>query len=491
MRTMTRAVRDCHRRGGVSIQDLRRKARGKAKRVLAPLARRVTSVVPADPTDWGLAVNGAGHLMWGQRDLVDLVREFGSPLHVINSCVVESAVERARDAGIDNAKTRLFYSYKTNPVPGLLRLLDSLDIGAEVVSHYELWLAMSLDVSPLDIVFNGPAKSSEAIKLAVTSGVGMINANSLRELEMIERVAESVGKVANVGIRVALDTTWGGQFGLPDGDSAFEAFQRVVQSPYLSLIGLHTHHGSMIADEGAANAYLDDVFRFVDALQNRGVVVEVLDLGGSVPARTTYPIDPRKFRMNRALGVPLLPARRVFDLAAFVRLARHRSRSWAQDRNQSEPSLYFEPGRGLTGETQLTLTTVLDILESTTGISHAVVDAGVNIANPLPWEYHQLFSVSTPSRPANSRYRIVGPTCSPGDILFNNWRLPELEPGDLLAIMDTGAYFIPYANEFSFPRPAVVNLKDSRCRIWRRRQIFSDLVACDDLSLEHRECWSD
>ena len=80
----------------------------------------------------------------------------------------------------------------------------------------------------------------------------------------------------------------------------------------------------------------------------------------------------------------------------------------------------------------------------------------MNIAEPVPNEYHQLVSVSRPGAPATTAYRLAGPICTPADVLYNHWRLPPLAPGHVLAIMDTGAYFVPFSTTFSFPKPAIV-----------------------------------
>ena len=144
------------------------------------------------------------------------------------------------------------------------------------------------------------------------------------------------------------------------------------------------------------------------------------------------------------------------------------------------PRLVQEPGRSLTGDTQLLLTSVVDVkLDSKP--PHAVLDAGINIAEPVPNEYHQLFSVSAPTAPAARSYRLAGPICTPADVLYNHWRLPELDVGHVLAIMDSGAYFVPFSTTFSFPTAAVVMQDGSDVGSACRRESFDDIVALDSL----------
>jgi diaminopimelate decarboxylase len=108
-----------------------------------------------------------------------------------------------------------------------------------------------------------------------------------------------------------------------------------------------------------------------------------------------------------------------------------------------------------------------------------VLDAGVHIAEPLVNEWHQLFPIGPSSGAKPSLYRLTGPSCMISDQLFAAWTLPELAPGDGLAVMDTGAYFVACSNPFSFPRPAIVMLDRGRERELRRAERFEDLVALD------------
>ncbi len=143
------------------------------------------------------------------------------------------------------------------------------------------------------------------------------------------------------------------------------------------------------------------------------------------------------------------------------------------------PRVLLEPGRALTGDTQFLLTTVLDVKDEG-GLAHAVLDAGINVAEPVPNEYHQLFSASAPSADATIHYRLAGPICTPADVLYNDWRLPRLEPGHVLAIMDSGAYFVPFSTTFSFPKPAIVIQDGDVVAEVRRREQFEDIVRLDD-----------
>jgi diaminopimelate decarboxylase len=207
----------------------------------------------------------------------------------------------------------------------------------------------------------------------------------------------------------------------------------------------------------------------------------LLDLGGSLACPTVAPLPRKEFRLNRALGSDLLPP----DPAAVLRigdaavLAATLVGDHARSAGLAVPRVVLEPGRAMTGDTQLLRTSVVDVKDDT-ALVHGVLDAGMNIAEPVPHEYHQLLSATAPAADATTAYRLAGPICTPADVLYNHWRLPPLVPGHVLSIMDTGAYFVPFSTTFSFPKPAIVVQDGATVTVARRRETWDDMVALDD-----------
>jgi len=150
------------------------------------------------------------------------------------------------------------------------------------------------------------------------------------------------------------------------------------------------------------------------------------------------------------------------------------------ERRRPRPRIFIEPGRALTGDTQLLLARVVNLKRSA-GRTFAILNAGINLAESCRSEYHQLLSVNRAGQSPTELYTIVGPICTPGDTLYWTARLPPLEPGDSLAIMDAGAYFVPFSTAFSFPRPPVVSIDRGSVTVLRRAERFEDLVAYDAL----------
>jgi diaminopimelate decarboxylase len=448
------------------------------------VARRQATRVDLPPSHWGLSIGPNGRLWSASVDLHELARQHGTPLHVVRGERLDRNAKDVATAADEGGEVDVFYSYKTNPVPAVLRRLHRNGIGAEVISPYELWLALRLGVPGERIIYNGPAKSADSIRTAIERDVLVINANSASEAASIARLANEQRRRVDLGIRINLPDMWGGQFGISsDSPQVVQTVKRALGDPFVDLRGLHFHRGSTMRDREVLHHYVASVLAFCDGLRaETGWHPGVLDIGGSFASPTVAAIPRREFRLNRALGADLLAPRPGDTLALrdATRLVKAMVTEHFVAHGVPVPRVVLEPGRALTTDTQLLLTTVLDVKDDG-DLTHAVLDAGINVAEPVRNEYHQLFSVSAPAAPSTTPYRLVGPICTPADVLYNNWRLPRLEPGHVLAIMDTGAYFVPFSTTFSFPKPAIVMQDGPHIVTARRRETFDDLVARDPL----------
>ena len=358
-------------------------------------------------------------------------------------------------------------------------------IGAEVISPYELWLALRLGVSGRTHHLQRPG---EVVRVDVASRSSrdvllhqrqLASATTRRSLVPLDRASR--GRAPRDPDHPARRCGAVSSGSTPTRRVARRASAAPIDDPCVDLRGLHVHRGITIRDRATiAIGYLGSgARRAVDALRApHGLAPRrILDLGGSLACPRSAPIPRRQFRLNRALGDRPAAAR---SGGARSRSATHRRR---RDRVVAEhfprrrcrpPRVVLEPGRALTGDTQMLLTTVRR-REATTATGRTPCSTPASTSpNRVPHEFHQLFSVSARGAPATTSYRLVGPICTPADVLYNNWRLPPLEPGHVLAIMDTGAYFVPFSTSFSFPRPAIVlqdgddGLRDPRARVVRR-----------------------
>jgi diaminopimelate decarboxylase len=143
------------------------------------------------------------------------------------------------------------------------------------------------------------------------------------------------------------------------------------------------------------------------------------------------------------------------------------------------PEIILEPGRALTSSAQCLLLGVLSVKTTANGTRFVIADGGRNLTTPLAYEYHQLFAATGVNRTPLVRQTICGPLCHPSDIVAAQRDLPLIEPGDVVAVMDAGAYFIPNQTNFSNPRPAAAMIVGGAARLIRQRESFHDLLRFD------------
>lgn len=441
---------------------------------------------PIDASHFGLQRNTAGELTLAGVSLPGLGERFGSPLHVVNAARLRENARRFTDAARQSpAPCDVFYSFKTNPVPGLISVLREAGIGAEVISHYELWLARRLGFSPERIIYNGPVKSEASLREAISAGILMLNVNHREELPLLVRVARELGRRPRVGVRVTLAGGWAGQFGTPAAKGlALRVFQEARDSGALDVVGLHVHRGGMLRAEGEVEAFVGQALAFADELRERlGIELSLLNLGGSLGSPSVRGLGERELRLNRTFCREIVAPEPASGLSIERHLAVIGERVAAHYRRLGlpTPQLLVEPGRALTSDAQMLLARVQS-LKADADREYAILDVGINLADSCRGEYHQLLVASAVSAEPSKVIAIAGPICSPGDTLYWGVRLPRLRAGDCLAIMDAGAYFVPFSTSFSFPRPAIVTVDDGVTSLLRRAETFDDLLSLDTLN---------
>lgn len=453
------------------------------QRLRAALPRHDSTQSRLTPSVWRLSSDSEKGLTLQGIALNDLVAKWGSPLHVVDAEALRDNVRRFVTVPRGAAQgCEVFYSYKTNPIPGVLSLIHELGVGAEIISHFELWLARRLGVPPERIVYNGPAKSLESIEEAVLLGVQTINVNHAEEIDRIATVAQRVAKRPRIGLRVTTGDAWSAQFGIPTaGGAALAAYAKARASNVLDVVGIHAHLGGMIHAKETLLEAVDAVLEFVWQLEHTlGMSLEVLNFGGSLATPTVYRPSTRDRRLNRALyrDLPEPAFEHSLSIQDYVATLVSRVSDQYRQRARTPPRIFVEPGRAMTGNTQMLVGSVITTKQHDDK-RFLVLDTGINIAESVRSEYHQIFPVYGCTESRERVYTVVGPICSPSDTLYEAWRGPELAEGDTVVIMDAGAYFVPFSNSFSFPRPAVVMLDHGQVSLLRRAERFDDIVAYD------------
>jgi diaminopimelate decarboxylase len=437
---------------------------------------------------WDLRLNDKGHMSIGGLDAIDLLDQFGSPLLVVHhDTLIHHAADMIRALSIAPDGSKVFYSYKTNCIPGVLMELHALGIGAEVISPYELWLAHRLGVPGGSIIYNGVAKTDESLELAIRMGVAAINIDDLSEIERIAQVAERRGERARVGVRLGLLDK--AQFGLGVGNGeSLEACRRIMARP--DCFDFRCVHFNVTSNSKASGdhrgALLQSLGFLSELKRTLAVDVPLLDIGGGFGVPTTKNLSGMEYLLYRGLGVAPAPPdpseaqpidAYLADLVGEVRKA-------AAANGFRVPAIAVEPGRFITSRAEMLLTRINSIKTRSAGSSMVITDAGrLSVTFPCDFEYHEVFVANRPLAPLEHPYMVTGRVCTSSDWLVRNRLLPRLQAHDALAVMDAGAYFSSYSSNFAFPRPAIVMVRDGTARVIRRAESFEHLVAMDDPSV--------
>lgn len=405
-------------------------------------------------------------------DPADLVRAHGSPLFVYDLDVVSARVAALRAALPPGAE--LAYAVKSNPNPALLAHLAGLGVGADIASGGELDAVTRAGFDLRSVVFTGPGKTDAEIARAVRTGLRAITVESLEELEVVIALAPVAAPRQGIMLRLAIEGAGSGaeahpiiggpgagKFGLlPDEVDA--AVDRLLLSgaiggagaPFV-LLGLHAF--------GASN--VRDAERIVDAVRGLAARAE------TVAAR--HGLHLRTLDAGGGLGIPYADEEEPLDLRVLAAGLAEETATWAGRTGLADAHLLFEPGRFISGPAGAYLMRVVRT-KKRSGRTIAVMDGGIHhLMRPaLIGEQQRTVAVGDAAgRPTDARADIVGPLCTGLDVLAVDVPLPEPRTGDLLAVLDTGAYGFTESMPLflSHPIPAEVAIRDGRVVATRPR----------------------
>lgn len=460
---------------------------------------RTGNAPQASPALWGLE-RREGRLFMDGHDLVGLAAEHGTPLHVASARTLRTRCRELVAAFADYPRdVRVHYSYKTNAVAGVLRVLHECGLGAEIVGGYELWLARRLGVPPEAIVLNGPNKTEEELQAAVDAGVGLLVVDGLAELDRLATVAAKRDRAVPIALRVCPEvvprgmntSSAAGDSGSPFGferrsDELEAAMRRAVASPHLRLRGAMAHIGSGIHDMKAFRATTDRLLAVQGEMHRAGAQADLLDVGGGLGTRLSRELTT--LQLLSYLGLKRLPpAPRPSPDGLFRSYAAAVCEAVEQGCRRHGiplPDLVLEPGRAITSDAQVLLLKVGAVRERSGGRRFALTDGGAMTVSMMFLSEHHAVLLANRDAPVEARRTSVfGSLPSPMDVVYRRMPSPRLRVGDVLAVMDAGAYFTSTATNFGGPRPPVVLVDGDSARLVRRRESFADLARVE-LTLE-------
>jgi diaminopimelate decarboxylase len=421
-------------------------------------------------------INEAGHLEIGGCDTVELVREFGSPLYVLDEDHVRQLCREYRKAfGGRLERVEIAFAGKALLNAAICRIMQQEGFALDVCSAGELYTAQKANFPPPRCKFHGNFKSDLEIEMALTAPVGRIVADSLGELDRLNEAAGRLGRKADILIRIGpgikTQTHAFVQTGQQDskfgiglaGGCALEAVKAALALPNLNLAGIHCHIGSQLFGLESFEKATDIMVDFMDQVHREcGVTLDELDMGGGLGiAYTDEDTPPTVDHFAEVLCAALKAscAKAGYPL----------------------PKLILEPGRSIVGTAGTTLYTVGPVKEIAGIRTYAAVDGGLS-DNPRPAMYDSEYMSCVASKmcePSTRVYRVAGKHCET-DTLLPEVNLAEVCEGDILAVLCTGAYNYAMASNYNrFPKPAMVTVTGGNAELIVRRQSLDDVIAQD------------
>lgn len=406
--------------------------------------------------------NGALHAE--DVSLALLAETYDTPLYVYSRQALRDAWEAYRIAS-EGRDVLVCYGMKANSNLAVLNEFKNLGTGFDIVSGGELARVLAVGADPAKVVFSGVGKQVWEMQAALEAGVKCFNVESEAELTRLAQVAQDMGKIAPVSVRVNPDVdaqthpyiSTGlkeNKFGIAI-EKAVEVYRHAATLPSLNIVGVDCHIGSQITEVSPYLDALDKLIALIQSLASQGIHLKHLDLGGGIGIRYTdeQPLTPSDLLDN------------VFQMLKQYQL--------------SHLQIVLEPGRSLVGNAGVLLTEV-EYLKHSEAKNFAIVDAAMNdLIRPTLYDAWHSVEAVKPREQGTALYDIVGPICESGDWLARDRKL-ALQQGDLLAIMSAGAYAFTMASQYNTrPRAAEVMVDGNTAHLVRPREPLESLYSSE------------
>jgi diaminopimelate decarboxylase len=402
-----------------------------------------------------------GELHVENLPLSQIATEFGTPTYVYSKEALTSAFKRF-DAGFEGTDHLVCFAVKSNPSLAILNLFAKLGAGFDIVSGGELERVIAAGGDPSKVVFSGVGKTEVEMRRALALGIFCFNVESSSELERLNQVAGSMGKIAPISLRVNPNVDAkthpyistglkNNKFGVAY-EEALSIYQAAAKMPNIDIHGVDCHIGSQLTELSPFLDALDRVLALVDQLEAADIPIRHIDAGGGIGICYVDETPP--------------------DFAEYAKAMRQKMAG-------RKVKLVFEPGRALVGNAGALLTKV-EYLKHTESKNFAIVDAAMNdLMRPALYDaYHHIVAVKQVNSEAQV-YEIVGPVCESGDFLGHDRKLAFAQD-DLLAVLSAGAYGMSMSSNYNTrPRAAEVMVDGDKVYEIRKREQIADLFALE------------
>ena len=423
-----------------------------------------------------MRINSQGHLEIGNVDTVDLVKDFGTPLWVIDEQGFRKNCRDIKQAFSRLGESMVIYASKTLCTTAICKIVAQEGLGLDVVSGGELYTAIKAGFPVEKIYFHGNNKSREETIMAVEAGIGRIIVDNFYELKLLDEICKELGKKQDILLRITpgveahtheyiktgqIDSKFG--FTLPDGQ-AMDGVKEAISLENVRLVGLHCHIGSQIfavqSFQHATSIMMDFI---AEIKKSSGYEIVELDMGGGFGIYY-YPGDEPPAAEDWANAVMLTVESKAKELGL------------------TTPMVIVEPGRSIAGPAGVTLYTAGSVKEVKGIRKYLAVDGGMG-DNPRPALYGSKYTAIIANRANENpveKISIAGKCCESGDMLIWDADLPIVAAGDIIAVFATGAYNYPMSSNYNRrPRPAMVLVNNGSAELILKRESYEDLIRND------------
>ncbi len=406
------------------------------------------------------------HLFIEQLRLQDLAEAHGTPLFVYSKAAMLHALG-AYQRAFAGRKAKVHYAMKANSSLGVLQVFAQAGCGFDIVSAGELARVQAAGGQAKDVIFSGVGKTRAEMQIGLQAGIACFNVESEAELDVLNEMALSLGKIAPVSIRVNPNVDpkthpyistglKGNKFGIAH-ERTLQAYQHAASLPGLKVTGIDCHIGSQITTTEPYLDALDKVLDLVEQIESAGIPIHHLDFGGGLGINYNGDTPPAADDLWTRL------------------LAR------LDERGFGDRQLMIEPGRSLVGNAGVCLTQV-QFIKPGEQKNFCIIDAAMNdLPRPAMYEaFHQIVPLSL-SDAAAQVYDVVGPVCESGDWIGRD-RALNVQAGDTLAVLSAGAYCMSMASNYNTRgRPAEVLVDAHKSHVIRARETVQDQMRGEHL----------
>ncbi|KJY55274.1 diaminopimelate decarboxylase [Lactobacillus melliventris] len=421
--------------------------------------------------------NTQGHLIIGGVDALELAKKFGTPLVVYDVQKIKRQFQAFQNAfEKEQVDYAISYASKAFATMAIYQVINKLGGHIDVVSGGELFTALKAGFPAAKISFHGNNKTPDELLMAVQNHVGVIILDNFTEIKLLKRILKQTNTCVQVMLRVtpgvSAHTHEYDQTGQEDSKFGFDirsgqaeqAFLQVKANPQMELIGLHAHIGSQILAAEGFKLEVEKLLKLVnDWKQKYDYQPRVLNLGGGFGIRYTAQDD-------------------TLTAQTFISQIMQTVKKCAQASHLKMPAIWIEPGRSIVGEAGYNLYTIGARKEVPGLLPYVAVDGGMgdNIRPALYQAQYEAVLAEKPHAEPVETVRLAGRYCESGDIIINKLALPKSKPGDVIAVLATGAYgYSMAANYNRVPRPAVVFAENGQAQVVVTRETYADIVSHD------------